>query len=669
MRLLKILRRAALALVFVLAGCALLEAQDLKGLIDRTIHEIRSVQNSDGSYGTPERQPDATALVLLALANSPRCYTDTDGPFVRKAAEWLLSKQLEDGSLRAGPHGDRLRSTATAMAALAAINPSHYASFISRAEVFLQRRLAMSEKPLAPETRFFLALALLGAKPGEEQLIAEVAERGESDPLFTEVCLLMAGKEVPGNLGPTMLEEIEKETAGGATPAMTGPSPLRLIAACRLFTLLEKKDSSPKTWAGKLAGIISGILEGSQGSSKNTHVKVEDSALLVSALSLCFSSKEKAPLQGPPPGKPAPLPPQVAKPLPLKQALSASLGFLEKNQKKGVFGFAGIEDPGITAMALSAVIRASRMAGREKPAYVTQGLIYLSSLKKKDGSIFLTGLKTYVTSVSLMAFKDSGDPRYKDIIARARNFLLAIQADEGEGYSMEQDPFYGGMGYGGDERPDLSNTQIAMDALKAAGIDKKHQAFKKALNFLEKCQNLAESNSTRVVLKDGKKVIPGTDGGGIYAPGDSKAGLEKVGDGIYVARSYGSMTYALLKSLLFAGLDPSDKRVKAAVKWIQDHYTLEENPGFKVAATSNAGQQGLFYYYLTMARALKALGKDVIADSAGTPHRWREELARKILSLQRTDGSWINERSPRWFEGNPVLATSYAILVLNVCSG
>jgi len=59
----------------------------------------------------------------------------------------------------------------------------------------------------------------------------------------------------------------------------------------------------------------------------------------------------------------------------------------------------------------------------------------------------------------------------------------------------------------------------------------------------------------------------------------------------------------------------------------------------------------------------------VIADAAGTPHRWRKELAHKILSLQRTDGSWINERSPHWFEGNPVLATSYAILVLDVCSG
>jgi squalene-hopene/tetraprenyl-beta-curcumene cyclase len=354
--------------------------------------------------------------------------------------------------------------------------------------------------------------------------------------------------------------------------------------------------------------------------------------------------------------------------LPLKEAVARSLDFLAANQNAGRFGFMGIEDPGITAMALSATIRASRILVRKEPAHVKPGLDYLLSLKKKDGSVYLTGLKTYVTSVALMAFKDSGDPAYGPAAEAAAEFLVAVQSDEGEGYSMEEDPFYGGMGYGGDERPDLSNTQMALDALKAADLDERHAAFRKALRFVERCQNKAETNPTEVVLSDGRKVVAGTDGGGVYYPGNSKAGLREIDEGVFVARSYGSMTYALLKSLIFTGLDEEDKRVQAAIKWVRNNYTLDENPGFETQDDPDAGYQGLFYYYLTMARALDALGKDIITDGAGVDHDWRKELTAKILSLQRTDGSWINERSPRWFEGNPVLATSYALLVLDVCS-
>jgi squalene-hopene/tetraprenyl-beta-curcumene cyclase len=68
-----------------------------------------------------------------------------------------------------------------------------------------------------------------------------------------------------------------------------------------------------------------------------------------------------------------------------------------------------------------------------------------------------------------------------------------------------------------------------------------------------------------------------------------------------------------------------------------------------------------------MARALNTLGLDAITTPDGTRHDWRHELGNKMLSLQRVDGSWINELDPRWFEGNPVLATAYALLVLDEC--
>ena len=43
----------------------------------------------------------------------------------------------------------------------------------------------------------------------------------------------------------------------------------------------------------------------------------------------------------------------------------------------------------------------------------------------------------------------------------------------------------------------------------------------------------------------------------------------------------------------------------------------------------------------------------------------RSAEIRRLLSLQNSgDGSWLNEHSPRWWEGNPLLATSYALLTL-----
>ena len=64
-------------------------------------------------------------------------------------------------------------------------------------------------------------------------------------------------------------------------------------------------------------------------------------------------------------------------------------------------------------------------------------------------------------------------------------------------------------------------------------------------------------------------------------------------------RSYGSMTYAGLKSMIFAGLKPDDPRVKAAVEWIKKNYDIDANPGM--------GQAGLFYGYHTLAKGLECL--------------------------------------------------------------
>ena len=66
-----------------------------------------------------------------------------------------------------------------------------------------------------------------------------------------------------------------------------------------------------------------------------------------------------------------------------------------------------------------------------------------------------------------------------------------------------------------------------------------------------------------------------------------------------------------------------------------------------------------------MARALDLYGQEVVVDGEGVEHAWRAELCGRVIAMQsKADGSWINRNSPRWWEGNPTLATAYAMLTL-----
>ena len=137
--------------------------------------------------------------------------------------------------------------------------------------------------------------------------------------------------------------------------------------------------------------------------------------------------------------------------------------------------------------------------------------------------------------------------------------------------------------------------------------------------------------------------------------GEGRGGEELPPEAPRSLRSYGSMTYAGFKSLLYAGLSPDDVRVRAAFDWIRRHFSFEENPGL--------GAQGLYYYYHAMSRALRIAQQHTITDVEGKNHNWREEMIDAITARQKEDGSWRNE-ADRWLEGQPVLATVYAILSL-----
>ena len=350
----------------------------------------------------------------------------------------------------------------------------------------------------------------------------------------------------------------------------------------------------------------------------------------------------------------------------VEAAVSRGAAFLDRlADERGRFGMPGRPDPGLTAMALAALATLPEPRPEAVQGHIDSGLAWLASLQHPEGSIHDGKLANYVTSAAILAFVRSGESEYDEVVQKASRFLRGLQLDGEEGYS-EGDVYYGGIGYGSTERPDLSNLQMALEALARSGLEQGAPTYEKALKFLERTQNRSESNDVRIVA--GEIVITsGDDGGAGYRPGDSKAGFVELADGTKIPRSYGSMTYALLKCFVFAGVPKDDPRMQAAWEWCSRHFTLDVNPGFEHLSDPGAAYQGLFYYFNTMARALDAYGEDAVVDAGGTAHAWRNELCGRIVSMQsKIDGSWINQNSPRWYEGNPLLATAYALLALDV---
>jgi squalene-hopene/tetraprenyl-beta-curcumene cyclase len=236
------------------------------------------------------------------------------------------------------------------------------------------------------------------------------------------------------------------------------------------------------------------------------------------------------------------------------------------------------------------------------------------------------------------------------LIKDADQFVKSIQwgADGGIDASAIN---YGGAGYGRSKtRPDLSNTSFLLDALEAAGDESNDPAVQRALVFVSKCQNLKTKYNPMPFadkVNDGGFYYTCADGGTSVAGKSDDGGL----------RSYGSMTYAGLKSMIFAGLTPNDERVKAAVDWIKKHYDLTSNPGMP------EGQAGLYYAYNSFSKALGALGKDTFTDDQGVEHAWKVELLTELAKRQKEDGSWVNS-SGRFQENDPKLVTGYVLMVL-----
>jgi len=341
----------------------------------------------------------------------------------------------------------------------------------------------------------------------------------------------------------------------------------------------------------------------------------------------------------------------------VQQSMDKGIAFLRSTQSD-TGGWSASPRAGIgpTAVILAGLLDAG--VSVDDPM-IARGLRLLEASIRKDGGVYtLDGFfQNYETSVVIMCFarandaakkKDGSEP-YRELLAKAERYLRGQQYAEERNTRLE-DPNYGGVGYGGTTRPDLSNTQFFLDALKAVGAEADDPAIQRALVFVSRSQNLeSEHNTMPFIARNAANL----DGGFIYGnqPEFDQTGLS--------LKSYGGMTYAGLKSMIYAGLTKEDKRVRAALEWIAKNYTVTENPG--------RGAAGLYYYYQTMAKALDVQGLPYLEDVDGKRHNWRGDLSEHLISVQRENGSWINAVSRQYMEDDANLVTGFVLLALALC--
>ncbi len=303
------------------------------------------------------------------------------------------------------------------------------------------------------------------------------------------------------------------------------------------------------------------------------------------------------------------------------------------------------EDYGVTALVAFAMLNGGRDA--KHPA-VSTALDVLLDEAREDGSFSEGTYVHYYTSVAVMALSAGGAAEDETIVRDAVAMLVREQCDgDEEGF---EEWWRGGIGYGGDGRPDMSNTQFALMALASAegaypSIEVPLTTWQNALTFLHRCQNLPSVNDFE--WADDVDSPSYDDGGLIYFPGRSNAGD---------LNSYGSMTAAGLWCMLAAGETTDSPAAGAALGWLLDNFDADVNPGF--------GEVAYYYYSWALARALRTAGAPAFSTGDGTMLYWAVDLADALLARQTSVGSWQNTDSDAYWEGRPEVATCFALLAL-----
>ena len=306
----------------------------------------------------------------------------------------------------------------------------------------------------------------------------------------------------------------------------------------------------------------------------------------------------------------------------VREAIDRAVEYLKRKQKPdGSFdqpqpGYPG----GVTALCTLALLNAG-VEPEEK--HVRLALDYLEKIRPQ---------RTYVVSLQTMVFAKAGPDRdrYRSLIARNVAWLESTQIKQGDGK-------LGAWSYPG-AGGDASNSQFALLALHEAeriGVRVKPQTWRLARDYWEGKQRL--------------------DGGWGYLG----------------SHPIGSMTCAGICSLVITsdkardrnatvegdqfrccqGIESEDSRVERGLDWLGQNFAVGIHPG--------RGKVYLLYYLYGMERVGRLTARRFIGG-----HDWYREGAEALLRMKggAVTDHWTGVGHD---EGNPLIATSFALLFLS----
>lgn len=339
----------------------------------------------------------------------------------------------------------------------------------------------------------------------------------------------------------------------------------------------------------------------------------------------------------------------------IQAAQDRALDWLASQQKENG-AWSNEQFPALTALPAWAFIRSTHPKRAE---IIAKAIHFLKSCVQPDGGIYVPvagrkggGLSNYNTAICMTALHAAGDSDLTRIILDARAFVA-------KGQHTGDDEYRGGFGY------DKSTDRVYADMMNTLYATE-------ALRFTQDVEDLRPADEARpsvdwqaatdfiTGMQNPPEVGEQDAGGFFYKPGESKAGTSTNAAGTIVFRSYGSITYAGMLSLIYTGVDRNDPKVRSAFDWAAQHWSLDENPGM--------GMDGLYFFYNILTRSLSAYGADHIPRPSQPPVNWRKEVADRLLKSQTIDpatgfGSWVN-KTGRYWENDPVLVTAYSLIAL-----
>lgn len=284
-----------------------------------------------------------------------------------------------------------------------------------------------------------------------------------------------------------------------------------------------------------------------------------------------------------------------------------------------------------------------------------------------DGARLGLAYPVYTAALSTIAFAAApGDPALWRVPREAWLRLLSRHQLAPELGWSEDDAAFGGWSYaaeplrkgsGAPFEADLSSTLFALGALRLAGVGPDDLRVRRALRFVERCQNLPLEDEAPDAARD--------DGGFFLSP--SVALQDKAGGAWNTplrlrAASYGSATADGLRALLRCGLPLDDPRVRAAQAWLESRFDAARVPAAGDGARPGELEAAWTYGCWSLAHALVETGRFELQGPSGA-RDWGGELARELLARQRPDGAWSNPHT-LLKEDDPLVATPLALAAL-----